>query len=120
MISGSVADSKPVFEKILESCQRLFASSEQGVLLVGEDGRLHLGAHHGSARERLRKAVPGRPRPAAATDASDAASIHIKDVSAMPTSLPACAPSPSASTSAPLSQVIAPMMWEGDRSAACT
>ena len=30
VISGSVADSKPVFEKILESCQRLFASSEQG------------------------------------------------------------------------------------------
>ena len=56
MISGSVADSRPVFEKILESCQRLFASNEQGVLLVGEDGRLHLGgrttAARASARER--------------------------------------------------------------------
>ena len=51
VISSSVSDSQPVFETILDSCQRLFASSEQGVLLEGEDGRLHLGAHHGRAQD---------------------------------------------------------------------
>ncbi len=53
VISSSVADAQPVFEKILASCQHLFASSEQGVLLVRDDGRTTLGAHHGPARARL-------------------------------------------------------------------
>ncbi|TKB81724.1 MAG: tetratricopeptide repeat protein, partial [Nitrospira sp.] len=43
----SVADTTPVFEKILESCQRLFATDEIGLLLVGEDGLLHMGAFGG-------------------------------------------------------------------------
>ena len=58
VISSSVADSVPVFEKILESCDHLFASNEQGILLLGDDGRVHLAAHHGHARERLRGHVP--------------------------------------------------------------
>ena len=79
VISSSVADSRPVFEKILESCQHLFASNEQGILLVGDDGRLHLGAHHGSARERLEKLFPIAR--AVGSDASRERSvIHIKDV----------------------------------------
>ena len=58
VISGSVSDSAPVFEKILESCDRLFSSNEQGIVLLGDDGRLHLGAHRGSARERLAPLFP--------------------------------------------------------------
>ena len=38
VISGSVADTAPVFEKILDSCQRLFATAQLGIFLVGEDG----------------------------------------------------------------------------------
>ena len=53
VISSSVADTQPVFEKILMSCKRLFDSSEQGVLLVDDDGRMRLGAHHGATREKL-------------------------------------------------------------------
>ena len=49
VISSSVADTGPVFEKILHSCSHLFESSEQGIVLVGNDGRLHLGAHRGTA-----------------------------------------------------------------------
>jgi signal transduction histidine kinase len=58
VISSSVADTAPVFEKILHSCSHLFESSEQGVVLAGDDGRLHLGAHRGSARERLEAVFP--------------------------------------------------------------
>jgi signal transduction histidine kinase len=58
VISSSVADTAPVFEKILHSCSHLFESSEQGVVLLGDDGRLHLGAHRGSALERLDAIFP--------------------------------------------------------------
>jgi signal transduction histidine kinase len=58
VISSSVADTAPVFDKILESCSRLFESSEQGIVLLGSDQMLHLGAHRGSARERLQSMFP--------------------------------------------------------------
>ncbi len=112
VISGSVADSGPVFEKILESCQRLFASSEQGVLLAGEDGLLHLGAHHGSARERLQALFPvqlefdGPDR--------DWRITHVRDVlndPDVPPRLRAIAESIGVGT---YSQVIAPMVWKGE------
>jgi len=114
VISGSVADSKPVFEKILESCQRLFASSEQGVLLVGEDGRMHLGAHHGSARERLEKLFPLARDVGGDALRRERRVIHIKDVlndADVPPGLRAIAERIDVGT---FSQVIAPMMWEGE------
>ena len=58
VISGSMADAQPVFDKILDSCARLFAGSGMGISLVGDDGLLHLGAHHGSAREQLATFYP--------------------------------------------------------------
>ena len=53
-ISNSVSDTAPVFDKILESCETLFASSEQGIVLVGDDGTMKLAAHHGAAGDKLR------------------------------------------------------------------
>ena len=58
VISSSVADTKPVFEKILESCERLFEGRFAGVGLVGQDGAVHLGAYHGPGREALEKHFP--------------------------------------------------------------
>ena len=58
VISSSVADTQPVFDKILASCQKLFESTEQGILLIGDDGQLHLGAHHGFARQGLEAMFP--------------------------------------------------------------
>ncbi|HZT56772.1 MAG TPA: GAF domain-containing protein, partial [Burkholderiaceae bacterium] len=59
VISSSVADARPVFDEILRSCQRLFDSAEQGILLVDADGRAHLGAHHGSAQPLLQQIFAG-------------------------------------------------------------
>src|SRR5205823_8733616 len=46
-ISSSIADTTPVFDRILESCERLFEGKIVGINLVGEDGLLRQGAYHG-------------------------------------------------------------------------
>ena len=53
VISGSLADTQPVFERILDSCERLFNSHEHGHVRCSAttercDG---LVARHGNARE---------------------------------------------------------------------
>ena len=58
VISSSVADTRPVFEKILESCERLFEGQNVGVCLVGDDGAIHLSAYHGPNRDELMQHFP--------------------------------------------------------------
>ena len=41
VISSSVADTAPVFDKILESGQHLFATEQLGIFLVKDDGQVH-------------------------------------------------------------------------------
>jgi len=57
-IGSSIADTAPVFDKIIESCERLFAGRIVGLNLVGEDGLLHLGAYHGAHREEFERTFP--------------------------------------------------------------
>jgi GAF domain-containing protein/DNA-binding response OmpR family regulator len=59
VISASVADTAPVFDKILQSCKKLFDSSEQGIVLVTPEGYVTLAAHHGSALATLREIFDG-------------------------------------------------------------
>jgi signal transduction histidine kinase len=56
-ISSSIADTTPVFDAILGSCERLFSGYTCGLMLL-QDGMLHIGAYHGSAREMLEKRYP--------------------------------------------------------------
>ncbi len=44
-ISNSIADTTPVFERILASCERLFAGKLIAIALVGEDERVRVGAY---------------------------------------------------------------------------
>lgn len=57
-ISSSIADTAPVFDKILESCQRLFAGTIVGLNLVRADGKLHIGAYQGAHREEFERIFP--------------------------------------------------------------
>ena len=57
-ISSSIADTKPVFDKILESCERLFAGKQIGINLVGENDQIWIGAYHGPGREELERLAP--------------------------------------------------------------
>ena len=45
VISNSGSEAEPVFEKIVESCERIFATSRVGVNLIGPDGLVHAGAY---------------------------------------------------------------------------
>ncbi len=84
VISSSVADTAPVFDKILDSCQHLFATEQLGIFLVGDDGQVHAGAWRGSALEAIARTFPkplgrdddgaGHPRAAHV--------IHIPDTAA--------------------------------------
>ena len=57
-ISSSIADTGPVFEKILDSCQRLFEGYLVGVNLVGSDGLVHLEAYKGEGKAQMLKVYP--------------------------------------------------------------
>jgi signal transduction histidine kinase/DNA-binding response OmpR family regulator len=58
VISESMENPQPVFDKILESCQHLFSGTQLGISLHGEDGLVRLAAHRGSAREALERFYP--------------------------------------------------------------
>jgi PAS domain S-box-containing protein len=57
-ISRSVADAKPVFDLILDSCQRLFEGHLVGMTLLGEDGMIRLGAYQGENKEAMERVYP--------------------------------------------------------------
>jgi signal transduction histidine kinase/signal transduction protein with GAF and PtsI domain len=57
-ISSSIADTGPVFEKIVQSCEHLFAGRSVGINIVGEDGLNHLAAYHGRGRAEIEKTFP--------------------------------------------------------------
>ena len=66
VISSSVSDPKPVFDKILDSCQRLFGATDLAVFLT-EDARLHVAAYHGQFPAAAAGMAGNYPRPLAGT-----------------------------------------------------
>jgi len=113
VISGSIADSAPVFEKILESCNHLFASTEQGILLIGDNSRFHLAAHRGIARERLEALFPSPVGSDFERAILERRPLHYKDVindPDVPAGIRAVAEHIHVGN---YSQVFAPMVWEG-------
>ncbi|MBL8377134.1 MAG: GAF domain-containing protein [Burkholderiales bacterium] len=58
VISNSVADTKPVFEKILQSCKVLFGGDELDVLLVDDAGQLNIAAYLGKAHDIVAATFP--------------------------------------------------------------
>jgi signal transduction histidine kinase/HAMP domain-containing protein/putative component of toxin-antitoxin plasmid stabilization module len=62
-ISSSIADAAPVFEKIVESCGRLFAGKAVAIYLVEGDGHFRLAAQRGLSAEQLSKIRRAGPMP---------------------------------------------------------
>jgi transcriptional regulator with GAF, ATPase, and Fis domain len=58
VISSSVADTAPVFEKILDSCENLFATEQLGIFLAQPDGKTYVGAWRGAAFEAVTHTLP--------------------------------------------------------------
>jgi len=112
VISGSMENAQPVFDKILESCQRLFAGAEMGVSLNGDDGLIYLGAHRGSAREELAKLYP-RPIDTSPLGLAMAGTevVHLPDALATP-ELPE-AMRQVGERLGNYAIIIAPLLWEG-------
>jgi signal transduction histidine kinase len=57
-ISSSIADTNPVFNKILESCQRLFEGNLVGVTLATPDDMVALAAYEGEHKEETARMYP--------------------------------------------------------------
>ncbi len=79
VISNSVSDAEPVFEKIVESCERIFATSRIGLNLIGPDGLVHAGAYGKfPGAEKLRRENFPHPVPGSATEAAISAGRPIQ------------------------------------------
>jgi signal transduction histidine kinase/putative methionine-R-sulfoxide reductase with GAF domain len=50
-ISSSIADTAPVFDKIMQSCERLFSGTLITIHILGDDGLSRIVAHQGPNRE---------------------------------------------------------------------
>ncbi len=112
VIGSSVADTQPVFDKILESCRHLFGGTQIGINLVGQDGNLWIGAYDGPGRAELERL---QPFPAGDASGSGAAIVHRRvmhypDASAdevPPVTRNGCKATQIRSV------LFAPMLWEG-------
>jgi len=111
VISSSVADTAPVFDKILDSCQHLFATEQLGIFVV-EGGMLHAGAWRGSALGAVARSFP---KPLADTMTArvfaERKAIQIPDTAVM-RDAPAAVRDVVAIVGH-FSIVWAPMLWEG-------
>ena len=111
-ISSSIADAQPVFDKIVQSCERLFAGRIVGLNLVGEDGLIHLGAYLGSGRTGLERIFPLPVNPDSGSGLAivEARVVHYPDATS-PTVPPATRQGCAAVGIQ--SVIFAPVLWEG-------
>ena len=112
MISGSVASAEPVFEVILQSCERLFDGRNVGINVVGDDGKIHLAAYHGRGRDELDRhfPVPLSEESGSGAAIMQAAVVHYPDTQAA--GVPEYARRGNQIVGN-MSVIFAPMLWEG-------
>ncbi len=115
VISSSIADAKPVFDAILESCERLFEGHYVGIGLVGEDGLVHLAAYHapyhGRQRQDFEKAFPVPVSNESATGRAILSRevVHYPDIAAADVPIYLRRSAEKINTK---SVIVAPMLWE--------
>ena len=113
VIGQSVADTQPVFEKILDSCQHLFAIGQLGIFVISEDGQVHAAAWRGEALQAIVRTFP-RPLEQTITGqiVRDRRVIYVPDAMAMPD--PPESIQKMLQLSGNFSAVWAPMAWENN------
>ena len=112
VIGGSIADAQPVFDKVLDSCERLLGAEDMAVLL--SDGtELRLVSHRGLLDDSRAHSV--YPRPLAGSLSAEAIArcevIHVADTSQR-ADLPAYL-ADLIGTEAAFTLAVAPMLWQG-------
>jgi signal transduction histidine kinase len=110
-ISSSIADTGPVFEKILSSAERLFSGKVISINLVGDDGRIRIAAYHGPGREILELPAFGAREGATGEAIERRVVLHFPDVASDPNAPPGLRYG--AELSGVKSAIVAPMIWEG-------
>jgi GAF domain-containing protein len=112
VISSSVADTTPVFEQILDSCERLAAFNRMAIFLLSEDGQVHIGAYRGGEGDALKATFP---QPLANTPMSLAfqcqQALFFGDVLNNPDAPESLRVA--ASRMGSFSVLVAPLLWEG-------
>ncbi|HKE41330.1 MAG TPA: GAF domain-containing protein [Casimicrobiaceae bacterium] len=113
VISSSVADTTPVFDKILESCRRLFASEQLSIMLVGEDGRVFPAAWRGSAFDALAQDIGSMPLETTFTGQAirERRTVHASDADVASMAYPGMRKL--AESVGPYTAIYCPMLWEG-------
>ncbi|GIK85197.1 MAG: hypothetical protein BroJett026_06780 [Betaproteobacteria bacterium] len=112
-ISSSIADTSPVFEKILASCERLFAGKVGQINIVDDDRMVHFAAYHGPGREEAATLFPFAVDDRSATGLSIARRtvLHYPDIDGDP-DVPEIARA-GWRMQGLRSVIVAPMLWEG-------
>jgi signal transduction histidine kinase len=112
-ISSSIADATPVFAKIVQSCEQLFAGKLAVINLVGVDGLVHLGAYHGPGRESMERLYPFPLDRSSGTGLAilERRVLHVADVESDP-NVPQRA-SEAWKVMGVRAVIAAPMLWEG-------
>ncbi len=112
VISQSVSDTQPVFEKILASCKALFQGEELSVLLVDDNGDLDLAAYLGQYAGSVVGAFPAPiDRTPAGAAIRSGKIAHYADVLNNPDAPPGLLRI--AKETSNFSIAFAPMIWEG-------
>jgi len=119
VIGSSVSDATPVFDKILESCQRLFGGGSTVISLLGDDGKLHLSAYVGTIpTDVMERAYPIDFNGSAAERAFEAGRVVQFPDLLHGEGVPEVSRRLAEQLGRNYAQMVAPMMWE-DRGVGC-
>ncbi len=109
-ISKSVADTAPVFETILDACQRLFGSEEIGIYTIGDDEMVRAAAWRGPRAEEARHDVTPLAESVTGRVIRERRTHHIPDLATEPNLSPTLRDRVNRHGGASL--LYAPMLWE--------
>jgi GAF domain-containing protein/DNA-binding response OmpR family regulator len=113
VISGSVSDTAPVFDKILDSCRRLFAADQLAVMLLRDDGRVYPAAWRGSALDIVARDIGSMPVEATVTGRAirERRAVQTSDEEALAQGYPGIRKL--VETIGHYTSIYSPMFWEG-------